>query len=383
MQTVGGWNIILREESTTLSPDPGGAVVFTFDREGRPVTWSEEGSLYKRSLASEVHGRRVEGGVRRRWTVSPEEAVAWFERLLSRVAEMPQRGLDAEARIRIEEIRRWTPERLLAERERFEAAYRPMGILPPDQYLAVVLQATFGCSWNRCTFCSFYQGRAFGVRTPEEFASHLRAVGALLGRGASLRKRIFLADGDALVLSNDRLLPLLAMAREEFPGRPVSGFVDIFAGAGKKAREWAELRESGLDRVQVGIETGHDPLLQWLNKPGTAAEARRLTRAFKSAGLKVSVIFMVGVGGGRFASDHARATLDLIESLPLGRGDVIYLSPFLEHPGSAYARKAREEGVAPLSDGESEDQFRALREGIRRLHPGVKVARYDIREFVY
>src|SRR5512141_2400940 len=108
MQTVGGWNIILREESTTLSPDPEGAVVFTFDREGRPVAWSEEGSLYKRSLASEVHGRRVEEGVRRRWTVPPEEAAARFERLLRRVAELPRRGLDPEARVRLEEIGRWT-----------------------------------------------------------------------------------------------------------------------------------------------------------------------------------------------------------------------------------------------------------------------------------
>src|SRR5512141_387787 len=108
MQTVGGWNIILREESTTLSPDPEGAVVFTFDREGRPVAWSEEGSLYKRSLASEVHGRRVEGGVRTRWTVPPGEAAERLGRLLRRVAALPRHGLDSEARIRLEEITGWS-----------------------------------------------------------------------------------------------------------------------------------------------------------------------------------------------------------------------------------------------------------------------------------
>jgi radical SAM superfamily enzyme YgiQ (UPF0313 family) len=383
MQIAGGWNVILREESTTLSPDPGGAVVCAFDREGRPVAWSEEGSLYKRTLASEVHGRRVDEEGRHRWRVSRDEAILLFRRLLDRVGEVPAEELDDAGRTRLEEIRRWTPDKLLDERRRFDAAYRPLGILPPDQYLAVVLQATFGCSWNRCTFCSFYKNRDFGVRTTEEFRAHLEAVGALFGRGALLRKRIFLADGDALVLSNARLVPLLEMARQAFPDRPVSGFVDVFAGLNKAPGEWAELRRLGLDRVQVGIETGDDRLLKWLDKPGTAGEARVLVEALKAAGLKVSVIFLIGVGGDRFAADHVARSLALVEALPLETGDIVYLSPLMELSGSAYSRRAKEEGVQPLDDEVAADQLRLLREGVRRAHPRVKVALYDIREFTY
>jgi radical SAM superfamily enzyme YgiQ (UPF0313 family) len=299
------------------------------------------------------------------------------------VAETPAAALDDEGLRRLADIRRWTPDRLLGEKTRFAAAYQPPGILPPDQYLAIVLQATFGCSWNRCTFCSFYAGRPFSARTPHEFAAHARAVRELLGRGAALRRRIFLADGDALVLSNARLLPLMAEARAQFPGRPFGGFVDVFAGAGKSAGDWGALRHAGLERVQVGLETGDGALLRWLDKPGTRDEVERLVGALKQSGLAVSVIVMEGLGGDRFARAHAEGTVDLLGALPLERGDVVYLSPFLENPASEYARRAARDGIRPLTAAECESQGAAFRDAVRRAHPGVKVARYDVREFIY
>jgi hypothetical protein len=383
--SAGGWNVIVRDDSTTISPDPEGAIVFAFDLEGRPIAWSEDGTLYKRSLASEIHARRQAGPgeVRRRWVVPEEEAAALLQRLLAKAAGTPPAALDDEGLARLADIRRWTPELLLAERTRFAAAYRPPGILPPDQYLAIVLQATFGCSWNRCAFCSFYADRPFSVRSVEDFAAHTRAVRELLGRGAALRRRIFLADGDALVLSNARLLPFMDEARAQFPGRPFGGFVDVFAGAGKSVADWTALRDAGLERVQVGIETGDGALLRWLDKPGTRDEVERLAGSLKEAGLAVSVIVMEGLGGDRFARAHVEATVELLETLPLDRGDVVYLSPFLENPESAYAGRAARDGIRPLAAAECESQGAAFREAVRRAHPGVKVARYDIREFIY
>jgi radical SAM superfamily enzyme YgiQ (UPF0313 family) len=383
LRSAEGWNVIVRDDSTTISPDPERSVVLTFDLEGRPVAWSEDGNVYKRSLASVIHGRRQDGTGRRRWVASPEEAAALLGRLLERAGRTPVAALDHEGLHRLEGIRRWTPDLLLAEKTRFETAYRPLGILPPDQYLAIVLQATFGCSWNRCTFCSFYSARPFSTRTAGDFTAHAEAVRDLLGRGAALRRRIFLSDGDALVMSNARLLPLIDKARALFPGRPVSGFVDVFAGGGKGAADWAALRQAGVTQVQLGIETGHEPLLRWLDKPGTIAEVRALVGALKEAGLAVAAIFMEGVGGDRFAPGHVADTLDLIAALPLGPGDIVYLSPFVEHPASEYARRAREERVRSLAPGEIEAQHLALRQGVRSAHRAVKAARYDIREFVY
>ena len=380
---IGDWTFAWREESTTLSPDPDHATVWSFDLEGRPISWFERERLYKRSLASEVHGREQLRGPRRRFRVSPEDAAAMFERILHCVAAAPSASLDPALRARIDDILRWTPATLLNGKQRFDAAYRPVSILPPDQYLAVVLQATFGCSWNRCTYCDFYQDNPFRARGLPEFAVHARAVKALLGRGEALRKRIFLADGNALVLSGERLHPLFEVARREFPGRAISGFVDVLNGEHKTRDEWAALRDLGLERVHVGIETGHDPLLEFMNKPGSAAEALDLVATLKAAGLGVAVIVMCAVGGERYAAAHGSDTARLLSVMPLTAGDIVYLSPFVEHPASEYARKAREEGVRPLDDSATERQYARFRDAVREAHPGVRASRYDIREFVY
>jgi radical SAM superfamily enzyme YgiQ (UPF0313 family) len=312
--------------------------VYSFDLEGRPLFWFERGRTYKRSLASVVHARDRAGGRRQRWQLTPEEAAKQFAAMLSIADRAPLRHSGPVLHERLMRIRVWSPDTLLDERAKFQAVYRPISILPPDQYLAVVVQATFGCSWNRCTFCNFYQDEAFRVRTRSSFEEHCHAVRRLLGRGEALRRSLFIASGNALVLGNERLRPLFAAAREQFPGRPLAGFVDVFTGTRKSAEDWSELAEQGLARVHVGLETGHDPLLHWLNKPGSAEESGVFVRTLKRAGLGVSVIVMVGVGGRGFAADHVRDTVALVEELPLTRADTVYLSPFLEQPESVYAR---------------------------------------------
>ncbi len=293
------WRIAVQAGATVLSPTRDEVV--SFDLEGRPTSWFRDGRTFKRSLASTVFGRRTEGGVRHRWRVADAEAAAAFARAIE-VAERAAAGVrchrlgtealssdaapatEAALAERLERVLTWSPERLAAEGARFAGAYAPIPILPPDQYGAVVLQATFGCSWNRCTFCSFYQDRPFQVRPPEAFGAHVDAVQALLGRAADARRGVFLADGNALVLANARLRPLLETARRAFPDHPFAGFVDVFGGERKGVDDWRELRGLGLERVAIGVETGHDPLLGWLNKPGGADEAAAFVADLKRAG---------------------------------------------------------------------------------------------------
>lgn len=386
-----GWLVALHDGATTLSPTRD--EVITYDLEGRASSWFRRGNTFKRSLASELFGRRTEHGARRRWRVDDAEARVLFERAAGLATEALA-ALDAGAalvadadadalRARLERALGWTPERLQRERERFLSAYAPISILPPDQYGAVVLQATFGCSWNRCSYCTFYQGRPFQVRSEEAFALHAEAVEGLLGRAAASRRSVFLADGNALVLSNARLRPLLEHARARFPGRTVAGFVDVFSGERKPLEDWRELRALGVERVAIGVETGHDPLLAYLNKPGSADEAAAFVALLKEAGLAVSVILMVGVGGRRYATGHTRDTAALLERLPLDEGDVVYLSPFVRHHDSAYAERAAADGLEDLDDDERASQDSALRVAARAAVPRARVARYHIDEFVY
>ncbi|MDZ7802218.1 MAG: radical SAM protein [Trueperaceae bacterium] len=386
-----GWLAAVHPAATTLSPTRD--TVVAFDLEGRPSSWLTGGDTFKRSLASDVYGRRTVHGTRRRWRVAPDRAHALFERALE-VATEARRALaggerltdpahEAELTSRLERIAAWTPGVLQDERHRFARAYAPLSILPPDQYGAVVLQATFGCSWNRCTYCTFYQGRPFQVRPLDAFDAHVAEVRALLGRAAAGRAGVFLADGNALVLSNDRLRPLFEAATATFPDRPVAGFVDVFSGERKPREAWRELRELGLRRVAIGVETGHDPLLAYVNKPGSAADAADFVHLLKEAGLEVAVILMVGVGGRRYAEGHARDSARLLARLPLGTGDIVYLSPFVRHEDAPYAQRAEADGLEDLSDAERQAQEHTLRQAAREAVPAARVARYHIDEFVY
>ena len=167
------------------------------------------------------------------------------------------------------------PDQLAADGERFQSLYKPVSILPPDQYLALVLQATEGCSWNRCTFCGLYRDRTFRIHSPESFRAHCAGVRDFYGEGLSLRRGIFLADANALVMPQARLRQIFEIAQEIFAlpegPRPVYSFVSAFDVARKSPEEWADLHALGLTRAYIGLETGDDDLLRFLNKPGSGA----------------------------------------------------------------------------------------------------------------
>jgi len=365
--------------ATIISPDRQHSL--TFDREGRLHLYFRQGLTYKRSLSSELHLRFQDGGRQRRQLPSDEARSIFIEAYALAGEVRAQAVGELEDRLR-EEILRWTPENLAAERRRFLSCYRPISILPPDQYLSIVLQATEGCSWNRCTFCSFYMDRPFKAKSPVEFREHASGVKDLLGAGAALRRGIFLADGNALALSLRRLEPLIGAAKEIFPDRPLFGFVDLFSGDRHPLDHWKRLVDLGLRRVYIGMETGLDELLAFVNKPGSAVELRNFVQELKGASLSVCLILMVGLGGREYRSAHARASLEVLQRLPLDDSDLIYLSPFVEVPGSTdYSERRTKAGLTPMTEEETEAELQRLAQKIRRLD--LKASRYDIREFIY
>jgi radical SAM superfamily enzyme YgiQ (UPF0313 family) len=144
------------------------------------------------------------------------------------------------------------------------------------------------------------------------------------------------------------------------------------------------LAERGLGRVYLGLESGCDPLLQLAGKPATAAEAVALTARLKAAGIAVGVIILLGIGGAAYADRHVDESLAALGAMGLGRGDIVYLSPLVADPASAYRQEERRRGIRPLGDAGMDMQQRRIRSGIRngpRDRP--KVALYDIRDFLY
>src|SRR5690606_22716647 len=215
---------------------------------GRLFSYFREGLTYRRDLASRLHVRgQAAGAPALRWwqPVPAAEARSVVAEAYALAAEARPAGAGTapELRRRLdEEILRWTPERLAGEFAAYQAAYPyPPSILPPDRYLSTVLQATFGCTWNRCTFCALYRDRQFRARDAAGFEDHAHRVRRLLGRQWRHRKGLFLGDGNALALSLERLEPLFRVARRVFPGQDLYGFVDLYTGQRAEAAKWSTL----------------------------------------------------------------------------------------------------------------------------------------------
>jgi hypothetical protein len=285
----------------------------------------------------------------------------------------------------VERCARFDAEAAREDAARFARIFRPVGILPPDQYLSIVLQATEGCSFGTCTFCDLYHDR-YRVKSAEEFRQHAEDVRGYLGESARLRARsVFLGAANALAVPMPRLVEFLETAASVFAAHagPVHAFVDGFTGARKSAGDYARLREKGLRRVYIGLESGHDALLAFVRKPATRDLAVEAVRAIKGGGVSVGIIVMIGLGGRRFAAGHVSDTIAAVNAMGLGPADFLYFSDLVEVPGTSYPGQAASEDVQPLSAAERLAQLDAIRAGLAFAGPPPRLARYDVEEFVY
>lgn len=182
---------------------------------------------------------------------------------------------------------------------------------PPSEADSLILPLTDGCSWNRCTFCEMYTApqKAFRARGEEEVMATIRRCGELYGDGV---RRVFLADGDALVLPTRRLLAVLAAIRRELPGvHRVSSYCLPRNLQKKSAGELAELRAAGLALVYVGAESGDDTVLARVNKGETFASTCEALDQLAAAGIRRSVMILNGLGGAAFSAQHAEQSARL------------------------------------------------------------------------
>jgi hypothetical protein len=360
--------------------------VYVFAHDGRPISLFEGGDFYQRGLSNAwLHKGResVAGNLRRfRRPLPLEQAEARLaqihEDLSSQLAAGSFSPDQAEA---VTKILDWTPARLREQGHQFAQIYQPISILPPDQYLGIVVQLTVGCSYNACNFCNFYKDRKFQVRSTEAFAKHLQAVQAFLGPSAAMRKGLFLADGDALMTPQPLLLQAMRLLRQTWPGLPIYSFMDAFRPQAKSPEQWRELQALGLNRVYLGIETADPDLLAFLNKPGSPELMLSECQKLKAAGLNLGLIFMIGAGGQQYAQAHFKASTALLQALPLDSQDFIFLSEFVPHPDQPYFEQALQAGLIPLSETELQHEIQRWRAALNGLP--AKCVPYHLQEFIY
>jgi radical SAM superfamily enzyme YgiQ (UPF0313 family) len=180
---------------------------------------------------------------------------------------------------------------------------------PPSEADAYILQATIGCSWNHCTYCDMYRDKRFRVRPLDESLADLDAAGAAIGDDV---EKVFVADGDALVMDTEHWLAILAKARAVFPDvRRVSCYAMARNVLAKSDEELAALRRAGLTTLYIGPESGDDATLKRIAKGDDAKAHVDAAKKAHAAGMSLSVIALLGIASDR-AEEHARATADLV-----------------------------------------------------------------------
>jgi len=185
---------------------------------------------------------------------------------------------------------------------------------PPSEGNNLILQATLGCSFNRCSFCSMYRSKSYQARPLEDVFEDVDRAATSWPDA----RRIFLADGDALTLPTGHLMKLLEKLDQSFPMLSrVSSYATPANLRRKSIAELTELRENRLNLVYLGIESGSDLILKKITKGANRRSLREAMVSARTAGIKVSGTVILGLGGAEYWEEHIDGTLALLSEAPL------------------------------------------------------------------
>ena len=184
---------------------------------------------------------------------------------------------------------------------------------PPGEWKSYLLQCTIGCSYNKCTFCGMYKDKSFRVRPLKDILEDIDMAKAYYGD----IKRVFLCDGDAIIMRQDELLAILEKLYQSFPSlEKVTTYAGPKSTMTKTPEQLRELRRAGLIRTYLGVESGSDEVLKATNKGVNAQEMLEAGLRLTEAGFDLWDIILIGLAGpGEASTRHAIQTAELINKM--------------------------------------------------------------------
>jgi radical SAM superfamily enzyme YgiQ (UPF0313 family) len=200
----------------------------------------------------------------------------------------------------------------MCEVQEEEMDYEGIVIRPPSEAYSILLQVTVGCSHNKCSFCGTYKDKRFRIKPDERILKDIRFASQYCRR----QDKVFLMDGDALIIPQKRLVWILERIREYLPWvKRVGLYANAKSIKMKSDEELKQLHDLGLGIAYLGVETGHSELLKKICK-GTSRENLILQgRRIKAAGIKLSVTVLLGIAGPDLSQEHARETGSLLTAM--------------------------------------------------------------------
>jgi radical SAM superfamily enzyme YgiQ (UPF0313 family) len=183
---------------------------------------------------------------------------------------------------------------------------------PPSEAYSLIVQVTIGCSHNGCSFCNMYKEKKFRIRDLKDIMEDLEQAKLTYG----LVKKVFLADGDALVLETSKLKLILSKIRELFPQcERVGIYATPKAILRKSLDELRQLKDFGIGIVYLGVESGSSDILKCINKGVTVSEMIMAGSRIKESGIKLSTTLISGIGGREKISEHAIESAKVISAI--------------------------------------------------------------------
>ncbi len=190
--------------------------------------------------------------------------------------------------------------------------YEGACIRPPSEAFSILLQVTLGCSHNKCTFCGTYKDKRFTIKDDKVILSDI----LFASRYMKKQDRVFLMDGDALIIPQKRLMWILENIREHLPWvRRVGAYANVKSIKMKSLEDLIDLKEKGLGILYLGVETGDEEVRKQIRKGSGARTLIDMGRKVREAGIKLSVTVLLGIAGRERSLEHARATGELLSAM--------------------------------------------------------------------
>ncbi|MBZ4658752.1 MAG: radical protein [Desulfacinum sp.] len=214
--------------------------------------------------------------------------------------------------------------------------YEGMIIRPPSEAESIILQVTRGCSHNKCTFCGTYKGVRFRIKDDAIIDRDIDYA----ARNLQFLRRVFLADGDALILPQERLAGILQKIRARMPWiQRVGLYGNAKSILRKSPQELEKLRDLGLGIVYLGVESGDPQTLKDIRKGVSREKMVEAGRRIREAGIKLSVTVLLGIAGRGRSLEHARATGSILSEIDPNYVGALTLMVL---PNTELGRRARE-----------------------------------------
>jgi radical SAM superfamily enzyme YgiQ (UPF0313 family) len=237
--------------------------------------------------------------------------------------------------------------------------YEGMIIRPPSEANSILLQVTVGCSHNKCTFCGTFAGERFKIKSDDIIDQDIQFAKEYCQR----QRRVFLCDGDALIIPHKRLLKILKKIKTNLPWvTRVGVYANTKSIQMKTSEELAELHGHGLSIAYMGLESGDDLTLKAVRKGATAEKMIAMGKKIRNVGIKLSITVLLGLAGRERSMIHAQETGNVLSAID---PEYVGALSLMLIPGTPLSDD-HEKGIFPLL--EPDEMLRELRHMIAHTH---------------